>query len=480
MNEKDVAVIGAGVGGLATAARLASKGCKVKVYEKLSEAGGRAHMIEDQGFRFDTGPSFVLMPDFFSEVFSYCGQNLEDYLDLKVLDISYKIFYPDNTTLTVYRDSEKTKQELEKFESGSSLGFDKFIAAAKVFYDIARPMLYQSYRKSAVLKPRYWGVVSKLKINQTYWDFAKQFFKSDKLCYAFTFEAMFIGVSPFDAPALYSVIAYTDHVQKIAHPIGGMYQIPRALEAMAKKFGAQIDYNCEIKEIKKSKGSFILKSQNGDHQASKVVANADYAYTQKNLLGRSLPNFKYSCSVYLMYLGLKEKAESLEHHNLFFSRDLKKNLQQIFNDKVIPEDPSFYIHVPTRTDPSLAPQGKDIAYILIPVPNLENFKGNFLDYEESLRDNVFGRVKKMIGVDLRALTEVEHRFYPEDFIKRYNIENGATFGLAHTLMQSAFFRPYNADSKLNGLYFVGASTQPGGGLPPVIASSKIVSDLILS
>jgi phytoene desaturase len=475
---KKICIIGAGVGGLGVAARLASRGYKVEVYEKLPECGGRAHIIEDKGFKFDTGPSFVLMPDFYEEVFSYCGQDLKDYLDLKVLDISYKIFYPDRSALTIYRDSEKTKIELERFEKGSAHAYDKFIEKTEDLYKAVKPLLYKYFRPRNALNPHYWGLINKLKVGQSYWQLAKKFFKSDELCYTFTFEAMFIGVSPFDAPAFYSIITYVDHVQKIYHPMGGMYQIPRALEKLAKKFGVTFHYDSEINKIKHDRDCIILEMDESEIETDKVVVNADYAYTQDDLLRRHLPRFKYSCSVYLLYLGIRKKVEGLEHHNLFFAKDLKKNLDQIFKDKVIPDDPSFYIHVPTVTDTSLAPLGKDIVYILVPVPNLNNPREEFAEHEDRLRRIIFDRINEMLDINLEDLIEVEHKFYPQDFINRYNIKYGATFGLAHNLMQSAFFRPPNIDSRIKNLYYVGASTQPGGGLPPVIASSRVVADLI--
>lgn len=458
-----IAIVGAGVGGLATAARLACRGYDVEVYEKLPECGGRAHIIEDKGFKFDTGPSFVLMPDFFHEIFSYCGQNLSDYLDFKMLDVSYKIFYGGGEeTLTVYRNSNKTKEELEKFESGSSIAYDKYIAQLGMIYTKLKPFLYECMTPLRVFNPKYIKLAAGIRLFETYWQLAKKFFKNENLCYAFTFEAMFIGVSPYAAPAFYSIITYADHVDKIYHPMGGMYMIPKALEKLARKFGAKITYNRQINDLK-------------EVEADKVVLNADYSYAYKNLLKRSLPKFDYSCSVYLIYLGLKKKIENLEHHNLFFSSDLRKNLSQIFREKKYPDDPSFYVHIPTVTDTSLAPSGKDIVYILVPVPNLE--AGVDFD-EEKIRQFVFNKINRAAGINLEDLIEVEHRFYPRDFLTRYNIFNGATFGLSHSLRQSAFLRPANQDRKNRNIYYTGASVQPGGGLPPVIASSRIVADMI--
>lgn len=477
MASKKIAIVGAGVGGLSAAARLAHDGYEVDVFEKLPVCGGRNNLLEDSGFKFDMGPSFVLMPDFFEELFSYCKENLKDYLDLQVLDINYKIFYPDGDHLTVYKDLDKTKNELRRLEKESPLFYERFIIETERLYNLVKPLLYKCFTPSSLLNPAYWPLVNKIRAFESYWSLARKFFKSDKLCYAFTFEAMFMGVSPYQAPAFYSIITYTDHIQKIAHPMGGMYQIPLALEKMAKKFKARFHYNSEVREV--VSGSKVkIKVNNEELTFNKVVINADYSYAQEKLLKQVIPDYKYSCSVYLLYLGLKKKVCQAKHHNLFFASNLNKNLNEIFSNGVISNDPSFYVHVPTVTDHSLAPEGKDIFYILIPVANLKNAKEDMLSKEKLIRDVVFGKINKAFGINLEELIEVERKFYPEDFIKRYNIKYGATFGLAHNLMQSAFFRPPNFSRKLKNIYFSGASTQPGGGLPVVIASSRIVADLI--
>jgi phytoene desaturase len=474
-----IAVVGAGVGGLSCAARLAKKGHAVQVFEKLPVCGGRNNLLEDKGFKFDMGPSFVLMPDFFEEVFSYCGENIRDYLDLRALDTSYKIFYPDGVQFTVFRDSERTKEEAERLETGGARAFDAFVRETERLYREVRPLLYRCFTARDLWNPRYWGLIGKIRALESYWSLAGRFFKSDKLRYAFTFEAMFMGVSPFQAPAFYSVISYADHVQKIAHPMGGMYRIPLALEKMARKFGAQFEYGAEISRIRREAGGIVLeKKKGGEFKADTAVVNADYAFAQTDLLQRKISDYRYSCSVYLMYLGLKKKVSGLEHHNLFFSSDLEKNLRQIFEEQVMPEDPSFYIHVPTVTDTSLAPEGKEIMYVLVPIPNLCSGRNDIREHQERIRRRVFDKVRKASGTHTEGLIEVERTFFPEDFIRRYNIQYGATFGLAHNLMQSAFFRPANFDPRIKGFYYVGASTQPGGGLPVVMAGSRIVADLI--
>lgn len=476
---KRIGIVGAGVGGLATAARLSFQGQDVSVFEKLDRPGGRANIIEDRGFRFDTGPSFVLMPDFFQEVFVSCGEDIGDYLDLKVLDKSYKIFFSDGRSLTVYRDRRKTAEEFERLQKGAGNGFERFIDETRRIYQATRPLLYRSFSPGDILDPAMFQLGLKIRIFQTYGQLARKFISDESLVFALTFEAMFMGVSPFEAPAFYSIISYADHIQKIFHPMGGMYQIPLALERLAKKFGARMHYQMPVDSIFKKNGRLVLGFGKDGQEFDKVVVNADYAAAQKNLLKRRMPSYRYSCSVYLLYLGLKKKIKNLEHHNLFFAKDLKINLKQIFKSKDLPQDPSFYVHVPTVTDASLAPAEKDIVYILIPVRNLQGVSEDLgPDDEKRLKSQVYGLLNRITGENIEDLIETEHVFYPRDFIERYNIAHGATFGLAHTLFQSAFFRPSNADRILPGLFYAGASTQPGGGLPPVLASSKIASDLV--
>jgi phytoene desaturase len=475
---KKVAIVGAGVGGLAAAARLSSRGYRVEIFEKLSRCGGRAHIIEEKGFKFDTGPSFVLMPDFYKEVFHYCGKDIGDYLDLRMLDPHYTIFYSDGTSLTIHSSSQKTKQEMEAIEKGSSQRYDAFMAVTARMYEKVKPLLSRCVMRKDIMNPRFWKLLAQLEVGKTAWQLAKKYFKSDKLCYAFTFEAMFIGVSPFETPAFYSVITYADHVEKIFHPLGGMYQIPLALEKLAKENGASFYYNSEVKNIVRKNGRFTLSIDGRESDADIVVINADYPYAVNKLLKRPLRHYVYSCSVYLVYLGLKRKLKGLEHHNLFFSRNLENNLDEIFELKKIPTDPSFYVHIPTKTDPSLAPEGKDLVYILIPVANLDGCRDDINGHKARLRKIVFDKINGICGINLEDEIEVESDFKPQDFVNRYNVHNAATFGLSHILKQSAFFRPYNKDVKVKDLYYVGCSTQPGEGLPPVIASSRIVADMI--
>ena len=436
----------------------------MEVYERLDRCGGRAHIIEDQGFRFDTGPSFVLMPEFFKEVFTDCGAAITDYLDLRILPTSYKITYADGDVLTVYQDSQKTRAELERFEPGAGARLDEFIRQTAQIYQAVHPLLYKCFTPRDLLAPRYWDLLFRLRPFETYWQLARRFFKNEKICYAMTFEAMFIGVSPFRTPAFYSVISYTDHVEKIAHPMGGMYQVPLALERLGRERGVRYHYGAEVTSVRPVNGGVVLNVGGQEVAADQVVLNADYAHAQHALLGRRLPRYQYSCSVYLLYLGLKTRVPGLEHHNLFFARDLRRNLREIFQSAVLSADPSFYVHVPTVTDPGLAPEGKDIAYILVPVPNLERstISRDFLD--ETMRAVVFEQIRVQTGIDLADLIEVEHRFYPQDFLTRYQVQHGATFGLAHTLLQSAFF-PAGESGSPQAEYLLCGGQHPARGRP---------------
>jgi len=475
---KKIAVIGSGISGLATAVRLSSVGYEVEIFERLSSCGGRNNLLQDNGFKFDMGPSFILMPDFLEEIFSYCGENLKEYLDLKELEVNYKIFYPDIDTFTVYKDTARTKEELEKIERGSSRAYDKFKKEVIRIYNKARPLFYRGLEPQVSKNPYYWFLAYDLKACQTYWQLARKFFKSDKLCYAFTFKSMFIGGSPIETPAFYSGVNYSDLVQKLYYPVGGMYQITSALRKMAEKYKVKFNYETEVNKIKDNQSSLSLAVGDKEIDFDKVVASADYPYVQTELLGRDIPDYGYACSAYLIYLGLKRKIRGFQHHNVFLSKDSDRNQSRIFSGEVLSEDPFFYVDVPTITDLSLAPEGKDLFRILVPVPNLKNPKGNMLGFKEGIRRAVFDKIARFTGLPLDDLIEVEYHFYPQDFIGRYNVKYGSAFGLMHNFKQSTCFRPLNFDPQIKGLYYTGASTQPGGGLPLVLAGSKIVADMI--
>lgn len=475
---KKVAVIGAGIGGLATAARLSHRGYEVDVFEKLPHCGGRANIIRRDGFSIDTGPSFVLMPDFFKEVFTDCGVDIKDYLTLQPLDLSYRIVYGDDSELPIYGDHERKKQAFERIEKGAGEGYERFMEELRQLYGVVEPLLYECFSFKKVLNPKYWSLLFKLKVLDTYWKMASKYFKDDRISYALTFQAMFIGVSPFRAPAFYSVITYADHAQKVFHPMGGMYQVPTALERLGREFDARHHYDSPVQNIVDEGGKVKIQINNETLEFDQVVINADYPYAKEKLLKRKIKKYEYSCSVYLMYVALDRKIEGLDHHCLFLCNDVKKNLDDIFLKGSVSVEPSFYTHVPTVTDPSLAPQGKDFVYILVPVPNFVKNTYNIADHEEQIRNYVFGRIKKRTAVDLRDITLFEEKFLPQDFDSRYNLKYSSTFGLAHSLFQSAFLRPTNFEEEKGNIFYTGASTQPGGGMPPVLASSKIVADLI--
>ncbi len=478
MASKRIAIIGAGVGGLSAAARLGHRGNRVVVFEKLPRCGGRANIIEDAGYKFDTGPSFVLMPPFFEEAFSSCGRDIRQYLSLRQLPVHYTLFFADGQTLTVSGDRQETARQLERFEPGGAAAFEAFLAETGRFYRKVENLLYRSFTVKDLAHPRYWPLLFALRPWESFWHLARRFFRSEKLLFAFTFESMFMGVSPLQAPAFYSIITYADHVQKVFHPMGGMYEIPRQLQRLAGEFKVQMRYGCPVERLCPGKDEVRVAFAGQEEGFDAALVNADYAYSQRALLGRTLPQYRYSCSVFLIYLGIRRPIPNLAHHNLFFARDLFRNLTEIFQGSQAPQDPSFYVHVPTRTDPSLCPPGKEILYILVPVPNLKQGPEIPKAQLRRLRDLTLERISEKAGFRVQEQIEVEHTFLPQDFVSRYNIEYGATFGLAHNLMQSAFLRPANRDRRFPNLYYVGASTQPGGGLPVVLASARIVCDLI--
>jgi phytoene desaturase len=300
---------------------------------------------------------------------------------------------------------------------------------------------------------------------------------------------MYLGVSPFDAPAIYSVVNYMETGLGIWYPKGGMYSLSQGLEKLVKDLGGTILTSTEVSRISvknQSATGVILK--NGKHlKADLVVANSDLVYSYLKLINSadrpSMPDsrllsYRQASSALLFYWGVEDDCEGMMHHNVYLSRDFKKNLDEIFYEKKMPNDPSFYTYIPTKTDPSLAPKGKQVFYVLVPVPNL-SAKLNWNKEIVKIRQKVINRLKTEFNLDIEKRIETEKVFTPQDFKKKFNLHMGSAFGLSHNFLQSGYFRPHNKSRDINNLYFVGASTYPGGGIPMVTLSAKLVVERIL-
>lgn len=483
-------IIGAGIGGLTTAARLAHDGWKVTILEKEALVGGRAHRIDQDGYRFDTGPTILMMTDVLYDTFAYCGKNLDDYLTLQQLEPNYQVFFPDGEKIEVSSNLPRFTKELARIDSKGPEQFYSFFAATAKIYRLARSQFIDRNFDRLTDFINLQAGLELVRGRGLYklYNFVSRYFTDPRLRQLFSFQSMYLGVTPYEAPAVYSVVSYMETGLGIWYPKGGMHALPRALAKLCTDLGVTIRTNTAVSQIEivDKRATGVRLDDASLLTADIVIANADLTYTYQKLIApehrlktpdTKIKKLKQASSALLFYWGVDHRLPGLLHHNVYFSEDFKHNLEEIFHHKVLPADPAFYIYVPTKTDPSLAPAGKHILYILVPVPNLES-DVDWLKAEKQLKARVLERLKTVFGIALAGRIESEATFTPLDFESKFNLTAGSAFGLSHHFFQSGYFRPHNVSREVRGLYFVGASTYPGSGVPMVTLSGKLVAERV--
>ncbi len=488
---RSVVVIGAGMGGLATALRLGHQGFAVTVLEKQARPGGRSNVIEESGYRIDMGPTILVMKSAFEETYQSIGRDINECLQITQLDPNYRVYFHDDTHIDLYSNMAQLAAEVEKVEANGAEKLFQFMGASAKKYQLGMDFVDRNFDRITDLA----NPVAGLRLLQTkalaqLYGQVGSFFESDKLRKAFSFHSMFLGLSPFDAPAMYSLITYADLALGMWYPRGGIYSIIEDFLRIAHEMGVQIRTNTPVEKIVVENGKVTgVQLESGEVvKADLVVSNADLPYTYKHLIDgevrhdypdKRLDKMEYSCSGYLLYLGVDRTFEDVRHQALYFSDDYRANLKAIFNDKVLPKDPSFHMNIPTVTDPSLAPDGHSVIYLLAPMPNLE---AN-IDWQKTaplVREQLLNQVEKVLGTDVRRHIVFEREFTPIDFQNNINAVHGTAFGsLAQSFFQSSYFRPHNKARDIEGLYFVGQGTYPGIGMPMVLISAKLVTERIM-
>lgn len=489
---KSIIVIGAGMGGLAAALRLRHQGYDVTILEKQPRPGGRSSVITENGFRVDMGPTILVMKDTFDDTYRAIGRDINECLEFTQLDPNYRIYFHDQTYVDLYSNMAKLAQEVEQVEPGAADNLFRFLGSAAKKYQLGMPFVTRNYDRLTDLA----NPVAGLKLLQTsshqrLFNQVAQFFKSDKLQKAFSFHSMFLGLSPFESLAMYSLITYADLALGMWYPKGGIYSIIEDMLRIAGEMGIKIRTNAPVQQILIQHGKVTgVELESGEIvKTDLVVSNADLPYTYKHLVApqhrrtytdQKLDRMHYACSGYLLYLGVNKTYENVRHQALFFSEDYRANLQAIFEDKILPTDPSFHMNIPTVTDPRLAPPDHSLIYLLAPMPNLEAR----IDWQQTaplVRDQLLDRLEDILDPDIRQHIVWERQFTPEDFKTHYNAVLGTAFGsLAQGLFQSAYFRPHNKAHDIEGLYFVGQGTYPGIGMPMVLLSARLVTERIVA
>lgn len=482
--DKKVIIIGGGIGGLAAAALLAKDGHQVELFEKQPLLGGRCNLLEVQGYKFDMGPSWYLMPDVFDRFFGLLGEKASDHLDLIRLDPSYRVCFKDTgKKADFYSDLARTRSVFEQFEAGAGAKLDKFLAKSARQYRIAIDnFIYKNY--DSVRDFFNWQMITqglKLSVFSKMQDYVARYFKSPELQKVMQYTLVFLGSSPYNTPALYNIMSHVDFDLGVFYPQGGLYEIIKALVKIGSKLGADYHGGSEVKKILVKNGAaYGIELAGGrQHFADVIIANSDIQHTETSLLAPSDQSYsrKYWASRVMapsglvMYLGVKDRIPSLIHHNLVFARDWKKNFGQIFDKPGWPDDPSFYVCCPSKTDPSVAPPGRENLFVLVPI-------AAGLDYGqprlEEYADKVLATMEKELDIPgLRGRLEYKKLFCVKDFAKEYNSYRGTALGLAHTLRQTAVFRPANHSRKVKNLYYAGCGTVPGIGVPICLISAEL-------
>jgi phytoene desaturase len=480
---ESVVVIGGGFGGLATACYLADAGAEVTLLEKNEQLGGRASRLEVDGFRFDMGPSWYLMPDVFENFFGHFGKEPSDYYDLERLDPHYRIFFKDGDRVDMVPDLETNKEVFEGYEPGAADALERYLEKSKLNYEIGMEHFVYEDRTSVgdFLDPslaRYaWG----LSLLGSMQDHVENYFDHPKLQQIMQYTLVFLGGAPNNTPALYNLMSHVDFNMGVYYPDGGLGAVVDAIAELGTELGVTYRTGEPVTAIKGRRGGFKVETTEDAYLADLVVSDADYAHTEQELLPPQKRQFDadywesrtYAPSAFLLYLGVEGDVDPLAHHTLVLPTDWDDHFETIFDDPAWPDDPAYYLCVPSQTDDSVAPEGHSNLFALVPIAaGLEDTP----ELRETYRDLVLDDIAANTGVDIRDRIVVEETFCVEDFAARYNATQGTALGLAHTLRQTALFRPPHHSAKVDGLYFTGAFTTPGIGVPMCLISGAVTAE----
>lgn len=486
---RQVLIIGAGPGGLASAILLAAAGLRVKVLERLPIIGGRTSRIEADGFKFDLGPTFFLYPRVLEEIFAAAGTSLRDEVEMIRLDPQYRIQFGAGGKLDCSPNAAAMEEQIAALSPADAPGFRRFLDENRTKLKLMEPCLENPFLGwQDVLQMRLLKMLPMLRPHQSLDNYLKRFFNDDRVRLAFCFQSKYLGMSPFRCPSLFSILSFLEYEYGVFHTIGGCSAITAAMARVAERLGVEICLNEPVEEIlfagRRAQG---VRTASGNQLADAVIVNADFARAMEKLVpdrlrrrwtDAKIAKKKFSCSTFMMYLGVEGRFD-LPHHTIHIAKNYAQNLDEIENQHVLSDDPSFYVQNACATDPTLAPRGHSTLYVLAPVthqhPNVDWSR------ERSRFRNLILKQIKKAGYDLTpARIRYERIITPADWDTRYEIYRGATFNLAHSLDQMLHLRPHNRFEDLDGVYLVGGGTHPGSGLPVIFESARISTRLLLN
>jgi phytoene desaturase len=487
---KSVVIIGAGPGGLAAAILLAKSGVRVTVVERLPRVGGRCSAIEADGFRFDLGPTFFLYPRVLERIYKLVGRDLLREIPMVRLDPQYKlVFGGDNGELTCTPDLTRMAAEVAKLCPADGANVGRFIANNRVKLERFRPVLESPFLGLRDLVS--WDLIKMLPMLRPWASVdgeLRRYFADPRVRLAFTFQSKYLGMSPFNCPSLFSILSYLEYDFGVWHPLGGCSAVSEGMARLATEFGAEFRLNEPVREVLfDGRRAVGVRTDAGEHRADAVVVNADFAHAMRTLVpdhlrrrwtDATLEKKRFSCSTFMLYLGIDGRYDDLAHHTIYTAKDYVGNLDDIERHKRLSADPSVYVQNAGVTDPGLAPPGMSTLYVLAPVPH----RSAGIDWSKEaspFRAVVLKQLEKIGITDLERRIRFEKVVTPADWEGDYAVFKGATFNLAHNLGQMLCFRPRNRFEDLDGVYLVGGGTHPGSGLPVIYESARITSRLLL-
>lgn len=480
---QEIAIIGSGFSSLSAACYLAKAGNKVTVYEKNNTIGGRARQLKKDGFTFDMGPSWYWMPDVFERFFNDFGKKTVDYYDLIKLSPAYRVYYGINDFVSIADNLEEIIDTFESIEKGSGKKLEAFMAKAKSNYDIAiKDLVY----RPGVSPLELITLETAKKIDQFFSTISKDVkreFKNQRLIQILEFPVLFLGAKPSKTPSFYSFMNYADFGLGTWHPKNGMFDVVKAMENLALELGVKFEFNANVNKIVVEEGKAIaIVINNSRVEADVILSGADYHHSE-TLLDDEFRMYSekywdsrvFAPSSLLFYVGFNRKIENISHHALFFDVDFDQHARDIYDEPKWPAEPLFYANFPSITDQSAAPEGMESGFFLIPLaPGIEDTPA----LREKYFDKIIDRFETLTSQKVKNNIIFKESFCKNDFVSDYNSYKGNAYGMANTLLQTAFLRPKLKSKKVKNLYFTGQLTVPGPGVPPALISGKLVSELI--
>ncbi len=491
MQDPHFVIVGAGPGGLASAMLLARSGVKVTVLEAKDRVGGRCSAIEAEGYRFDLGPTFFLYPRVLQEIFRSVGRELFDEVPMERLDPQYRISFGAGGVLDCTPDLDEMEKRITKLSPVDSGALKRYMDDNRVKLAKFRPILESPFNSPLdLLRPALMAAAPHVRPWRSLGQELQSYFKDPRLTIAFSFQSKYLGMSPFKCPSLFSILSFLEYEHGVFHPIGGCSRVSERMAEIAQEMGVEIRLSEPVQKL-----DFVgrkirrIRTSKGEYSVDAMIINADFANTMVKLVpnelrrkwsDEKLSQKRYSCSTFMMYLGVEGTYPELPHHSIHIASDYQKNLREIEDECVLPSDPSFYVQNPGVTDDTLAPPGHSALYVLVPVPNLQR---NNQTWDEATikryRELTLDKLSAIGLHDLRSRIRFEKIVTPQDWQDNYEVYRGATFNLAHGLGQMLHRRPHNRFEELKDVYLVGGGTHPGSGLPVIYESSRITCRQLL-